>query len=164
MAIKLSDIRQTKFQEMDDVGRNKFQGWCMATKWCKFARKSKDEYAHWDVSYYSGDTTIIIGEIKDRRETSTTYDDWLLEVDKFNELQKIKEKTRLRNPNAIVKIHYINFYVDEMMIWDITNLEIKKEDIIKVNLPETTADGNLTLRNKEVVYLHSNDAIVKTNG
>ncbi len=155
--IKLKDIK-TNYQQMDDIGRAKFEGYCMATKWCKFSRKSKDEFAHWDVSYYSGDT-VVIGEIKDRKCNSDDYSTWILQEDKLNELKKIKQKVILRNPTANVKVHYINFFEDnEMFVWDITDMALKS---VETALPKTYC-GDTSLKNKQIIYLPTNTTIINT--
>lgn len=159
MAITIEDIEKTKFQEMDDIGRNKFQGWCMGAKWCKFSRKSKDEFSHWDVSYYSG-TTIIIGEIKDRNYKSDAYEDWILQKKKLDELKIIRETVILRNPNKTVEIHYINFFEDnEMMIWDITNLV--DPEVIQSQLPKTYCEDTSKV-DKDTIYLLTTETIINT--
>ncbi len=157
--ITIEDLQKTKFQEMDDTGRLKFQGYCIGQPWCKFARKSRDEDAHWDVSYYSGDTTII-GEIKDRKEDSDRYNDWMLEIKKLRELIEIRDKMTRRG--ITTRLHYINIFEDnEIAIWDITDLDINKLEIRIEEHNKTTA-GDQTKTDKEITYLPIADAIITT--
>jgi len=160
MSIKLADLQTTtKYQEMDDDGRLKFQGFCIGNPWCKFERKSKDEYSPWDVSYYSGNT-LCIGEIKDRKETYDRYEDWMLEIKKLISLKEVRTKTLARNPNINVVIHYINITEDdEIMIWDITNLT--EESSLSMLLPTTTAEDNGT-KEKDVTFLNNKLTIINT--
>lgn len=159
MSITIEDLQKTKFQEMDDNGRLKFQGYCIGQPWCKFSRKSRDEYAHWDVSYYSGDTTII-GEIKDRQENSDTYGTWIMEINKLRALFNVRDK--MKNRGIETRIHYINIFTDnELAIWDVTDLDISKLDV-KTEAHQKTECGDQTKINKEVFYLPIEEALIVT--
>ncbi len=149
----------SEFQEMDDKGRLIFQGYCIAQPWCKFARKSKNDDAAWDVSYSGNNDEVIIGEIKVRSYNSTDYNDWMLEVKKINGLNKVYNKMKKYDPKQNIKIHYINIFKDnEIMIWDITNL-VYTSTIEE--LPATTC-GNQNKKDKEVTYLPTYQAIINT--
>ncbi len=152
--IELDQIAgRNKYQEMDDKGRLKFQGFCIAQPWCTFNRKSKDEMAHWDVSYFSG-TTRIIGEIKDRRCTSNAYETLLLQVNKLQELQKLQKA----QPDS--RIHYINFFTDnEIEIIDITDIDITITNVEEVLLPKTFVEDTDEI-NKAVIYLPRNNKLI----
>jgi hypothetical protein len=144
---------------MDDKGRLIFQGYCTGQPWCKFARKSKNDDAPWDVSYSGISDEVIIGEIKVREYNANDFPDWMLEVKKIKRLRVVYDKMMKYDPSQNVKIHYINIFKDnELMIWDITN--IVYTSIIE-ELPATTC-GNQNKKNKEVTYLPTHQAIINT--
>jgi hypothetical protein len=150
--VTIKDIKGRKtYKEMDDEGRLKFQGYCMAFQWCKFKRKSKDDKSIWDVSYLTSNTPTI-GEIKDRKFNSNKYPSAMIEVKKLKALQEL---------NLVVDgiIHYINIYDDNVVrIFDITDIDLDNEEIKTEMLPSNTAeDGDLI--EKQVIYLDNNRAL-----
>jgi hypothetical protein len=152
------------YRELDDLGRAYFQGYCNGQSWCKFERKSKDDYSKWDVSYKIEDT-LVIGEIKRRNYDSTDFDTWVLELDKLRGLQTIKDECIKHRKNIYKKValHYINIYNDNtIVIWDITNLDENKVGVFKADMPATYC-GNQAVKTKNTIFLPITTAIINTS-
>lgn len=116
-----------KFRQADEDGRKIFKTYCETQPWCKFHRESKDDYAHWDVSYFSGSTKII-GEIKKRNYDSTTYCNWDYEQQKHDNLLEVYHKVNDEDS----QIQYINIYADDVIrIWTTTDTHIEQQPITK---------------------------------
>jgi len=111
-----------EYERKDKKGRDIFKQFCHEQEWCKHHRDSKDKHAHWDLSYFSGNTAMI-GEIKYRNYPSTAFDAWLLELDKLKYLQTMHQFMKLNGKQT--KITYIHHLNDgKTLIWDITELEL----------------------------------------
>ena len=144
----------SKYREADDKGRDIFIDYCKRQNWCTFKKASKDDYAHWDVSYLSGDT-MVIGEIKVREYESTDYNGWFLEVFKYNELKHLQSKMKEKNKD--VQIHYINIYTNqEIIIWDLDKTLLNKNTL---NLPKTTMEDNGE-KIKQIYTVYKAEAVV----
>lgn len=147
----------SKFSKQDEIGREKFISICKREKWCKFNKKSPNEYDVWDVSYMSGGTRII-GEIKDRDISSQQYDELFLEFEKFNNLKLLRDKLIEKDiTNEKIRIQYINFFNDGItIIWDITNIDNYVIREIKMQKSEF---GDRTQINKKTILLPTNKMI-----
>ena len=128
---------KTNFVIADEHGRELFKHYCTNQKWCKVIKESKDEYAHWDISYWSGGT-MIIGEIKVRNYNSNSFVDWDYEQKKHIELTAMLNRMKQVHPNKKIEIQYINIYKDEAIrIWTTTDIHNQQQPITKI-LPATT--------------------------
>lgn len=128
---------KTEFVIADQHGRELFKHYCNNQKWCKVIKESKDEYAHWDISYTSG-STLIIGEIKVRNYNSDAFNDWDYEQKKHIELTAMLNKMKQAHPTKKIEIQYINIYKDEAIrIWTTTNIHNQQQPTTKI-LPATT--------------------------
>lgn len=146
-------MAKTNYQNDDQLGREIFKSYCKQQKWCKVNKESKNDYAPWDISYYSG-TTQIIGEIKVREYSSDSFPTWILELDKLQALRELQAK----QPST--KITYINHFPDNItLIWDLTNLDETQLYQGVVHLPKNNYTTETRL--KSVVYLPKYMAIVK---
>lgn len=122
-------LNQNKYQQADEDGRKIFREYCATESWCKVIRESKDEYAHWDVSFYSGSTKII-GEIKKRDYDSNDFSFWDYEKDKHDNLLKVYKKC---NEVDDVEIQYINIYNNDVIrIWTTTNTHNEQVPVEKM--------------------------------
>lgn len=143
----------SKFEKQEIKGRERFISYCKAQAWCKFNKASKNPYSAWDVSFYSGETKMI-GEIKNRYYKSDDFEDWYLQSNKLDSLNKIKEKYGKMGEK--VNIIYINHFTDnETVMWDITNLI--NPEIEDVRLNPTYGDNERV--NKEIIKLKKIDKI-----
>lgn len=143
------------YEKKDEKGREIFKQFCHEQQWCKHNKDAKDKMAHWDLSYFSGDTAMI-GEIKYRNYSSTAFPDWFLQLDKLKYLQAMYKFIKLNGKET--KITYINHYADgKTLIWDLTNLNILDYDIKKIMLQKNDFDEEIVL--KEVIYLKATEAI-----
>lgn len=117
------------FRKADEDGRRIFKAYCDTQSWCKFHRESKDDYAHWDVSYFSGSTKII-GEIKKRNYNANDYCNWDYEQLKHDNLLEVYRK--IDNEDDVnIDIQYINIYDDDVIrIWTTTNTHIEQQPTI----------------------------------
>jgi hypothetical protein len=139
-----------KYAQKDEKGRIEFEKFCNNNKEYKILKFATQQYSHWDVAFKHFGKNVV-GEIKSRNISSTTYNNMMIEVTKFNNLIKIaKEKG--------CKAYYINHFSDgETYIWDITNLSLKSFVITKKLLPLNDFDQQLVW--KEVFYLIPRDRI-----
>jgi hypothetical protein len=122
-----------KYRQADENGRELFKQFCNTQSWCKIIAESKDDYAPWDIAYYSGGTKII-GEIKVRNYESNAFLDWDYEAKKHNSLITVYEKVKAKpeNKNKQVEIQYINIFKnDGIKIWTTTNTHNEQQPIIK---------------------------------
>lgn len=147
-----------KYAKKDEKGRNIFKTFCSNHKWCIFKKNSKNDYSKWDNAYLSGDTKMI-GEIKYRTQyNSSSFQDWMLEVDKLQSLQKLQRK--MQSKGVKTKITYINHFKDgKTLIWDLTDLDISKFDIKKLWLQKNDFDETMVW--KDVIFLNKNEVIFK---
>jgi hypothetical protein len=147
-----------EYRKKDEKGRDIFKTFCSNQQWCTFKKNSKDDYAKWDNAYLSGDTKMV-GEIKYRTEyNSTSFGDWILEVDKLESLQKLQRKMQAKGVKTTIT--YINHFKDgKTLIWDLTDLDISQLEIKKLWLQKNDFDSTMVWKN--VVFLHKNEVIFK---
>jgi len=147
-----------EYQVKDEKGRDIFKKFCNQQQWCKHHKDSADEYASWDLSYYSGKTQMI-GEIKYRTKyDGSAFEDWLLEIDKLVALKKIHKEVVAKGLNPLIT--YINHFNNNYtLIWDITDLQLKDYKIFKKLLPRNDFDDTLVW--KDVIYLPRHQAAFK---
>lgn len=145
-----------EYEKKDEKGRDIFKTLCTQQQWCKHHKDAKDKYAHWDLSYFSGKTSMI-GEIKYRSEyEGTSFPDWILQVDKLQALQDIYQKMLSKGQST--RVTYINHFNDNYtLIWDLTYLKLEDYTIKKLWLPKNDFDSELVL--KDVIFLPSYQAI-----
>lgn len=147
----------TSFEQKEQKGRDSFITTCQQQKWCKINKFATDKYSKWDVSYYSGNTQLI-GEIKYRKEDSSAFKDWIMEVDKFKALKDIQAKLNVNNKKA--NITYINIFSDNITyIWNLDNIDLNEIEIKQLWLPKNNEDETLIL--KDVFFLLPIDAIFR---
>jgi hypothetical protein len=146
------------YQTQDEDGRQLFHLLCSQQKWCRHKKDSTNKYSSWDLSYLSGKTRMI-GEIKYRREyEGDEFYDWILELEKLNNLKKIHEK--MLKQGIETRITYINhFNANYTLIWDITDLNLDNYQIKKVKLQKNNFDTTEIW--KDVIYLPSYQAIFR---
>lgn len=139
------------FQNDDEKGRKIFKEFCQQQIWCKVHKTSKDKFAKWDLSFFSGRTQMI-GEIKVRDYNSRDFDNWYLEADKLDALRKLNEVI----PNS--RITYINHFKDNITyIWDLTELKETELDYSMQNLQIN--DYTTQTKLKKVIHLPHHIAI-----
>jgi hypothetical protein len=121
---------KTNFVIADEHGRELFKEYANNQNWYKYIKESKDEYAAWDISYWSGGT-MIIGEIKVRESyNSNSFVEWDYEVKKHTALVELKDKMQLKYPKKIIEIQYINIFKDEAIkIWTTTNIANEQQPV-----------------------------------
>jgi hypothetical protein len=122
-----------QYRKADENGRELFKTFCNTQSWCKVISESKDDYAPWDISYYSGSTKII-GEIKIRNYDSKAFLDWDYEQKKHNSLLSVYEKVKANpaNKKKQIEIQYINFFTDDAIkIWTTTNTHNEQQPVVK---------------------------------
>ncbi len=148
---------EQRVKEREDQGRNFFNDWVNThpemnitiNKW------SENNYTHWDVSFYSGETKVI-GEIKKRDYNHNSFNEWVLEVKKLKYLQELGTKH-----NCIFM--YINITKDnQMMIWNLSDLnwdEMKQDKIIT---NKVTVDPNKGQHLATRYFLSNDQTIYKT--
>jgi hypothetical protein len=136
----------TTFEQKENHGRETFSLFCEQQSWCRVKNYAKDKYSHWDVAYTSG-STLMIGEIKVRSEyESNTYAEWYLEVDKYENLLKIQQKTAKNTT-----ITYINHFKDNItLIWDLNSLDLSKLNKVVRKLPKNNESDEEIMK---VVYM-----------
>jgi len=117
--------KENHFQYKELKGRKIFESFCNQNEGYDIVKFANNQMSRWDVAYMVGDQKYI-GEIKYRNNTSTLYDDILMEVSKLKYLQNlVKDKKDVR-------ITYINHFTDNTtFIWDITDIDISNLYIIK---------------------------------
>ena len=131
----------TKFSKDDEKGRLIFDSFCTQETWCKVNKFAKNDYSKWDVSFYSG-TTSIIGEIKKRKYESTTYGEWYMQIDKYVALSNTQQK--LRQDGKETKIAYINHFTDNItQVWVLDNIDMSKIEKKTILLQTNDYDDKL---------------------
>lgn len=136
-------------------GRYLFAGVIMNDKRFMNLKFSKDSSSKWDVAFYF-EGHKIVGEIKYREGyRHNSWDTWMAEVKKIKAIQNLAHKVNSR-------AWYISITLDGYYIWDVTNLDLNLIPTFNAQMPLTTK-GDRTIINKDSVFLHSNDAIIKSN-
>lgn len=106
----------TIVETAETKGRNNFSTVCQQEKWCKVNKFATKQDARWDVSFLSG-TTQVIGEVKQRRYNSDTFNEWYFEQGKWEALNQLAKDNEARTGKK-TKIAYINAYNDNILsIW-----------------------------------------------
>ncbi|MBC5836802.1 hypothetical protein [Flavobacterium muglaense] len=140
------NIEINEYRKADNNGRELFKTFCSTQSWCKVIAESKDDFAHWDISYYSGGTKII-GEIKVRNYDSKAFLDWDYEEKKHNNLLTVYHQVKAKptNKNKNIEIQYINFFNDDAIkIWTTTNTHNEQQPIIKnLQVSDVEDKGNM---------------------
>lgn len=113
-------MKQEQISQIVDAaemkGRNNFSTVCQQEKWCRVNRFATKRGSKWDVSFMSG-TTQVIGEVKQRRYDSDTFNDWYFQADKWEALNKLAKANTVKTGKE-TKIAYINAYNNNIMnIW-----------------------------------------------
>lgn len=162
--INLNDLKKIRdaaaaaknFHQYEEQGRDIFSAFTSTLESVNITKLSKDKYSPWDVAYTSGGTEVI-GEIKYRQHHPYTFEDWILEEEKLNDLSNIQQE--IYNKKGIrPAIHYINIYLDgSIQIWDISNLKVSY--VATEGLFPSTTCGDTSKRGKGVIYLNNKDKI-----
>lgn len=145
-------MNKSKFVIADENGRELFKEYASSKSWYKYNKESKDEYACWDISYYSG-STLIIGEIKVRESyDSKAFIEWDYEEKKHKQLVKMRNKMLEKYPTKQIEIQYINIFKDEnVKIW--TTTDIEERQVPRIVLRPQTTYGKQEMVNKSVYGL-----------
>lgn len=145
----------TEYEQEDQRGRDRFLSWASLNDEVTMNKIATDPLSIWDISYYSGGTAII-GEIKNRRCKSTTYDSSMLELNKLRDLQEVRDKVLAKEGVDNVIIHYICLYEDnKIMVWDITD---EPHNHLLQELPRNFC-GDKKNKEKKIIYLQNNKKI-----
>lgn len=113
----------------------------------------EESYTSWDVVLTSG-ATIAVAELKVRKKFSDSFDDFIFEKIKYDELKKCTSTDKGKRNK--VKPFFITFFFDCIAVWDITNL--KDDDFKPEVLRSTSVNGNKDKKEKLVTYLKLEDA------
>ena len=115
---------------------------------------------YWDICFTSGTTHIMnsLCEVKCRKYLKTAFaDGWILQEDKLDELQKLVSTPRAKKNN--LRALYCNFFLDGVLIWDVTNQQKDDMQINKYN--RITSDKSAGKVNKRNLKLKNKDAIAE---
>jgi hypothetical protein len=132
----------SQFSKDDAKGREVFDAFCKQEKeWCKVNKFAKDDYSHWDVSFYSGKTANI-GEIKLRKYKSNDYGTWYLQVDKYDALVQLQSELKAKGKDT--RIAYINIFQDNItQIWVLDNIDMSKLEKKMIQLQKNDYEDEL---------------------
>lgn len=148
-------MNENEYQIKDEKGRGIFKEMCHQQQWCKHIKDSVDPFAHWDLSYTSGSTKMI-GEIKYRNYDSTTFPDWMLEVEKLVYLKDLQ--ALMLSKGKQTTITYINHFRDEKtFIWNLDGLNLNDYEIKKEWHQKNDFDETKVL--KDVIYIKASLAM-----
>jgi hypothetical protein len=128
-------------------------------------KQLKDKYPNifkWDLNFTTGKYDdydaywFIIDEnqsIKKRvwveiKWRDRSFDDYILEVKKLNQLKKLRDSMFLSKDD--VTFIYINFTPNGTFMWDITNMEDSGETLVA---NKATSDSRQNKINKKIIYL-----------
>jgi len=114
-----------RFSMRDAEGRKKFTE-AMAVKHKDFRVHQAREKDHYDCCGVSAGTITMIVEVKDRKEdkkgnpiTLDTYQEWALELSKYNDLVELGDiPTSPKWPKTIKKF-FVSTCTDGMLIWNL---------------------------------------------
>lgn len=110
-------------------------------------------FTSWDCVLTSGSTTAV-AELKVRKKFSDSFDDFIFEKIKYDELIKCTNTDKAKRNG--VKPFFIVFFFDCIAVWDISSLSEKdfKQEVLRA----TSVNGNEDKKEKTVTYLKLSDA------
>lgn len=129
--------------KLDNIGRKKTIKLCEQRGW-KFEEPTRPDLAY-DCTIKLNSDVIAVVEIKNRSLKCANYDTLFLQIDKYNNLLKWKDKL-----NADLAL-YINWIGDECYIFDIDKVE--QSSLTEKWMNNITADKSLGKVKKQVYEL-----------
>jgi hypothetical protein len=104
---------------------------------CSVRKLATNRHAHWDMAITIMGKPYIV-EIKVREYVSNAYNDWYYQVDKHNQLLKLKVEADKKKET---KILYVNFFTDDAFrMWDTTEIHKKQQPKTVLTQQTTTTE------------------------